>query len=36
MIVDGDDNTYEKVITNISNKICINKGIQKNMVMTND
>jgi hypothetical protein len=35
MIVDGDDNTYEKVITNNSNKIFINKGIQKNMMISN-
>jgi hypothetical protein len=35
MIVDGDDNTYEKVITNISNKIFINKGVQKNMMISN-
>lgn len=35
MIVDGDDNTYEKVITNISNKIFVNKGIQKNMMISN-
>lgn len=35
MIVDGEDNTYEKVITNISNKMFINKGIQKNMMVHN-
>jgi hypothetical protein len=36
MIVDGDDNTYDKVITNISNKMFINKGIQKNMRIGNN
>jgi hypothetical protein len=35
MIVDGDDNTYDKVITNISNKMFINKGIQKNLMIGN-
>lgn len=35
MIADG-DNTYEKIITNISNKIVINKCIQTNMMIVNN
>lgn len=35
MIVDEYDNTYEKVITNISNKIFINKGIEKTIMIGN-
>jgi hypothetical protein len=35
MIVDGEDDTYQRIITNISNKIVIDKCIPKNMMIMN-
>lgn len=34
-MVEGEDETYEKVIKNISEKIAIDKGAQRNMMLTN-
>ena len=34
-MVEGEDETYEKVIKNISDKIAIDKGAQKNMMLMN-